>query len=1059
MALKIFVSSVYHELSAERLALQEEIHKLHDLFVGMELFGSDPAKPADYCIQKVQESDLYVGLFGEDYGSIDATTGISFTQLEYEAAISKSIPCLIFFKASSPSRPSTDPALAALKERLMRVHVIEQFTDSGSLKVQFLRRFIKLLREDLFDKVIPAKRGAIPADLLLSLTQQSLKDQVKAVGQDKYIPELYVTREAEKEIACFTHFENLMGVQTATIFQSLQSISDRFHLGDRATEAIANARIAFKDVRESVLKRALDELKIAFYFQEVEDAVESLNSVILETLDHRFEARVAELLRQLRVKPFIHQGLLPDIRFLRHVRGRSSVANALDTSGSYQELLQVFPSKPREPNQPTELANDLLKHLSLLSQVSLKRCLVLVDSAGTGKTNIVCHLAEQLAVDQPVILLSGHMELSSEYDIEAHIQRQLEATFSGIFTDWIPRVSAGLQDAGKWLFIIIDGINENTRRPLFIKLLKGLLPKLENRRIKLILTCRDLSWDVFRDTIEPHLFENVIALNRFSDPEWHEAIDTYFKKFNVECTLSKEAREALRDPLLLRFFCEANRNGRLGFVSNLRLLSVFHLYVDRIGHGISERNGLLRPDAMLRLLLAVANKMWQQRSVAINLDSVDVREREKSERDSVYNLVLSENIILEESTHLYSTRKLVRFLYDEFMEYVIARSWVDQISGAADKASALDRLVQEAAESLGVFPPALGSILFLDKMLDRSGQLINDLIVKASKLDELVLSSQQTSIVYAFESVDFARADDELMAVIEKFEPLVRPDLRERVAAVVLKIFKAHPEREYARKYVHQVLEVDQRTPATEPDSNSENATEKKDDPPPGLPPARYHYSEDTRINAIGLLVQLKDKSDYDVIDDGIRKLGRSDLNSALQALHYLDLAGNELLFKTISSYINSSQPEYRIYCAWLLRERYGKEPACFLLQLLTDVETRVHRYTANLFETRVIEQELIEEILTRIDSDLVKLKPWHLTHFIRLLGKRQQFYPRELAAAFAPRIVAALMPLLNHAHGSIRLEVYRMLKLSPSFINVELLKEKMQQDSDVDVRSLGKEF
>jgi hypothetical protein len=97
MALKIFISSVARELSEERRALQEEIQKLQDLFVGMEFFGSDPSKPADYCVRKVEASDLYVGLFGNDYGSVDEATGMSFTQLEYEAAASKHIPCLIFF--------------------------------------------------------------------------------------------------------------------------------------------------------------------------------------------------------------------------------------------------------------------------------------------------------------------------------------------------------------------------------------------------------------------------------------------------------------------------------------------------------------------------------------------------------------------------------------------------------------------------------------------------------------------------------------------------------------------------------------------------------------------------------------------------------------------------------------------------------------------------------------------------------------------------------------------------------------------------------------------------
>jgi hypothetical protein len=1076
MALKIFISSVYRELSEERLALHDEIQKLQDLFVGMEFFGSDPSKPADYCVRKVADSDLYVGLFGDDYGSVDKATSMSFTQLEYEAAVSKQIPCLIYFKANITDSPRTDIRLASLKEKLRRNHIVYPFKDITDLKLQFLVDFIKLLREDLFDKIIPVKRGAIPADVLLSLTKEFIQEQIKSIGQDKYISDLYVERDAEKEIARFTHFEDMFRARAVTIFQHLESIRMRYSLGDEAAVAISRSRKALEDVQGIMLREAVDELKRAFYFHEVEEAVELANSVIMERSDDRFKIRVNELLFQWRGKPFIHQELLPRVPSeISHERFRSLRAQALQTSLSYRKFLQLFPSQAGDVE--IYLANDLLKELSRLIEASLKRCLVLVDKAGMGKTNVVCRIAEELAKEQPVILLSGQMELSSEYDIEFHIQRRLESAFSGIFADWINRVSPSLQEARKWLFIIIDGINENSKRPLLIQLLKGLLPQLEKRRIKLILTCRDLFWDVFRDTIEPHLFENAISLHEFTEAEWHQAIKTYFSRFNIECSLSKEAREALRNPLLLRFFCEANRDGRLGQVNSLRLLSVFDLYVRRVGQRISERHDILKPDSMLNLLLSIAHKMWEQRLVSVNLDSMDVREWEASESASVYNLVLSENIIFEEATHAYSTRKHVRFLYEEFMEYMIARSWVNEISEASDAHAATSRLLQEAVEAIGGFPPVLGAVLFLDKMLDSGGHIVNEFIVRTSKLGELFLMSQQTSLVYAFESVDFAHADDELIAVVEKFEPIVREDLRERLASVILKILEARPDHQYARKYVHRLLEVGQKDEAPlvknargrrSPAAKSKvkpvelpvsAPTVKNEKVVLGLPPGRYHYSEETRINAIGLLVQLKDNRDYELIEEGIRKLGRTDLHSALQAWQYLDLANDALVYRTIASYMNVPQPEYRIYCAWLLRERYGKEPANFLTQLLTDRETRVHKYAADLFERRLIESELIEEILRQVELGGVDLKSWHLSHFVKLLGKREYFQPQALAEVFESRIVATLSALLNHQQASLRLELYRTITTYPSSISFDELKEKMQKDSDMYIRSLGEKL
>jgi hypothetical protein len=917
---------------------------------------------------------------------------------------------------------------------------------------------IKLLRED---SIIPVRRGSIPANVLLSFTKESIQEQIKSVGQDKYIPDLYVIRDAEKKISRFTHFEDLFRDRGATILKDLESIRARYVLGDEAAAAISQANLALESMEGETLQEAAAELKRTFYFREVEEAIEAANSVIMEKSDGSFETRVNELVWQWRGKPFVHQKRLSHAAAdISHERFRSSRARALETSLTYRKFLQLFPSHERDPE--IYLANDLLKELSRLIEVSLKRCLVLVDKAGTGKTNVTCRVAEQLAEEHPVVLMSGQMELSSEYDIESHIQRRFESAFGGSFTDWVNRVSPGLQSARKWLFIIVDGINENSKRPLLIQLLKGLLPRLEKRRIKIILTCRDLFWDVFRDTIEPHLFEDVVALHEFSEAEWHQVIKKYFDRFNVECSLSKEAQYALRNPLLLRFFCEANRDRQLGRVNNLRLLSVFDLYVRRIGKSISERHSFLKPDSILNLLLNIARKMWEQRVVSLNPDSAEVRDRETSENASVYNLVLSENIILEEKTHTYSSRKSTRFLYDEFMEFMIARSWVDEISDSADKRDTTSKLLQEAVESLVGFPPALGAVLFLDKMLDGNGHLVSEFIVRASKLSTPFLNSQQTSLVYAFESVDFADADDDLIAAVEKFEPIVREDLRERLASIILKILEAHPDHQYARKYVHVVLEVDRKA-ALDSDKHAgikmrtgELKAKPEAEKVPRLPPSRYHYSEDTKINAIGILVQMKDNNEYDVIEEGIRKLGRTDLHSALQALEYLDLGQDAIVYKTVMNYMEASQPEYRIYCAWLLRQRYGKEPANFLAQLLTDQETRVNQYASDLFERRLIERELIEQILRRLEPAGSELKTWHLSRFVKLLGKVAQFHPQGLVEAYGSRIVATLMGLLSCQQASLRLDLYRTIIEYRSFINFEELKEKMQKDSDVYVRSLG---
>ena len=1072
MGLKIFISSVYRELVEERNALNDQIRKLQDLFVGMEVFGSDPAKPADYCVRKVEDSDLYVGVIGNDYGSIDEASGLSFTRLEYLAAIRANIPCLIYFKASSGGG-EIDEQLRVFKEQLRKAHIVYTFENTNDLQLQFLVDLIKLLRAELFDKIIPAQRSVIPADALMSLTRSCIQEQIRAVGQDKYISDLYIPRAVEKDIERFTGFEQEFRSQVSQHLEVLNSIAVQYRLGRKAEAAVADFRQYAEQPHTAAILSSLEQLKQAFYFLDVESAVEEINLLLSEKSLPRFFAGTRSLQARLKGRAWVDQVRWKNIAGDMAVERRGSVAQkAAQSDVSYRTFLQLFPSQ--RTDNTVRLANDILKDLTQSVELNAKRCLVIVDRAGRGKTNLLCRVAEELSKDQAVVLLSGQMELSSEYDIEFHIQQRLESAFSGIFSDWINRVSPSLKQNLKWLFIIVDGINENNRRPLFIQMLKGFLPRLEGKRIKLILSCRDLFWDVFSDTLEPYIFNKVLPLHEFDEDEWPRAVESYFRKFNVECTLGKEAQEALRNPLLLRFFCEANKDRKLGHLSSLRLVSVFDLYVKRTGQRIAERHSSLNPDSVLSLLLTLSREMWKERSVSISYSVVET----DSSNLAVYNLVLSENVILEEARHVYSTRRLIRFLYDEFMEYMIARSWIEQLSESPNSQAITSQLIQEAAEALGTFPPALGAVLFLDRMMASEGRLINEFIKRASRIGNDFLNSQQTSLIYAFESINFETVDDELIAAVEKFEPVVRENLRERLAAVVLKLLERRPDHDYARKYVHQVLEVSNprepdsdSSPESAVDSSTSSPIELKSSSDPlasindetsdeekliRLPPGRYHYSEEIKINAIGILVQMKDSKEYVLIEEGIRNLGLTDLHSALQALEYLDLARDDFVYKTVANYMKAVQPEYRIYCAWLLRERFGKEPAEFLTCLLTDRQTRVHEYTYRLFEQRAIEEDLINAMLETVAHNL-DMKPWHLRHFVRLLGNTTMFDSPDVIEKHDSQIALTLFSLLKDAQaGAVRLDIYRALMKYPILCRELMVKERMERDEDDYIRSLA---
>src|SRR5258708_954386 len=101
----VFISST-SDLRDERDSVMNALNGLRDNeFVAMEFFGSRSEAPRDVCLQEVHKSDVYVGILGSRYGSIDEVSSVSYTEMEYAAAHSLGLPCFIFVRADELAAP------------------------------------------------------------------------------------------------------------------------------------------------------------------------------------------------------------------------------------------------------------------------------------------------------------------------------------------------------------------------------------------------------------------------------------------------------------------------------------------------------------------------------------------------------------------------------------------------------------------------------------------------------------------------------------------------------------------------------------------------------------------------------------------------------------------------------------------------------------------------------------------------------------------------------------------------------------------------------------------
>ncbi|UUF15891.1 MULTISPECIES: DUF4062 domain-containing protein [Flavobacterium] len=84
---QIFVSSTFTDLKEERQAAVEAILSSGHIPAGMELFSAGDESQMSVIKRWIDESDIYLLILGGRYGSIDSSSGKSYTQLEYEYAL------------------------------------------------------------------------------------------------------------------------------------------------------------------------------------------------------------------------------------------------------------------------------------------------------------------------------------------------------------------------------------------------------------------------------------------------------------------------------------------------------------------------------------------------------------------------------------------------------------------------------------------------------------------------------------------------------------------------------------------------------------------------------------------------------------------------------------------------------------------------------------------------------------------------------------------------------------------------------------------------------------
>jgi predicted HTH transcriptional regulator len=157
MRFKVFISSVLSEFAEERQKLVEFLSadallgKFFDVFT----FENSPAvnhNPQKVYIDEIKQCDIYLGLFGKEYGFEDEK-GISPTEREFDCAVEKHKIKLVFItNHNNEERNQKEQNLIKKAEHFV---VRKKFSNDLELKTSVYNSLVRFLEEKEYIRTLP----------------------------------------------------------------------------------------------------------------------------------------------------------------------------------------------------------------------------------------------------------------------------------------------------------------------------------------------------------------------------------------------------------------------------------------------------------------------------------------------------------------------------------------------------------------------------------------------------------------------------------------------------------------------------------------------------------------------------------------------------------------------------------------------------------------------------------------------------------------------------------------------------------------------------------------
>ena len=250
----VMISSTARDLPEYRAQVMDACLRAGMFPKMMEQMPALDADAIKASLALVDEADVYVGLFAHRYGHIPEGHDISITEMEYEGAVERDIPRLIFLMHDKvPVLPEDvdkgDSALKleALKARLKKERVVDFFKNPEDLRGLALHALTEVKKE--LDK--EEADGDLPGETMV----RSLHN-VSAISKkpEPYIAHPYTLLQVRRLIGRKSQLEMLTDWLTKPRFKDI-AIFNIVAIGGMGKSALTWTR--FKEIRQELYFAAL----------------------------------------------------------------------------------------------------------------------------------------------------------------------------------------------------------------------------------------------------------------------------------------------------------------------------------------------------------------------------------------------------------------------------------------------------------------------------------------------------------------------------------------------------------------------------------------------------------------------------------------------------------------------------------------------------------------------------------------------------------------------------------------------------------------------------------